>query len=309
MGSITKAAQSYHISQQGMSRAISQLEKSYGVVLFERKGNAIALTEAGRVFLKEVEPIIQAHNHLNSAIARFEGGPRGGSKGLVRVMMTLNVAFNIWPALSKPLHERCPRIEFSVHEMWQRDIIQELGSSTQGDSFSLVTLPSTFADVFGNPSLEFVPLLDIELMACVAKTSRFAKRAYMSIADLRTARLALFDDPGLLLMIKKIMGVDELDERNFIQTNNPSLLEDEVMENEAVTFGNTFVKRYAASSKYDVLPLERTFKTPMYLAYNRQAPLTDSVERVFREIRRIVREQYGEIAFSDAGRGDPSPCC
>ena len=296
--SITKAAQSYHISQQGMSRAISQLEKSYGVVLFERKGNAIALTEAGQAFLEESEKVIQAHNHLNSEMACFSNRKIKEAEETVRVLVTLNVAFNIWPSFQRQIKQRCSRINLSVHEMWQKDIIQELCLSSQGDSFALITLPSTFKDVFEIPSLEFVPLLDIELMACVAKKSPYAKRSLISVADLHNARLALLDDPGLMEMLKVIMGVDQLDERRFLQTNNPSLIEEEILENNAIAFGNSFTKQYGSSNRFEVLPLEKTFATPMYLVRNKIVDQTDSAKYVSLKIEQLIEDLYRDVSFA-----------
>ena len=45
---ITKAAKKLYVSQPALSTAIARLEKELDFLLFERKGNRIELTEAGR---------------------------------------------------------------------------------------------------------------------------------------------------------------------------------------------------------------------------------------------------------------------
>lgn len=54
---ITKAAKKLYISQPALSTAISRLEHDIGVLVFERTGNSIILTEAGRCFLEHVNSV------------------------------------------------------------------------------------------------------------------------------------------------------------------------------------------------------------------------------------------------------------
>ena len=54
---ITKAAKKLYVSQPALSTAIARLEKELDFLLFERKGNRIELTEAGRCFLEYVNSV------------------------------------------------------------------------------------------------------------------------------------------------------------------------------------------------------------------------------------------------------------
>src|ERR1051326_1825974 len=47
--SFTKASQILYISQPAITKHIQQLEEDYKTSLFERKGNSIILSEAGRI--------------------------------------------------------------------------------------------------------------------------------------------------------------------------------------------------------------------------------------------------------------------
>lgn len=48
-GSISQAAETCYITQQGLSRIISSLEKELGVALFHRSSNHIRLTDMGEI--------------------------------------------------------------------------------------------------------------------------------------------------------------------------------------------------------------------------------------------------------------------
>ena len=57
-GSFTKAAQKLFITQPSLSIAIKGIEKEAGAVLFERRGNGVVLTEAGKEYIATVERIM-----------------------------------------------------------------------------------------------------------------------------------------------------------------------------------------------------------------------------------------------------------
>lgn len=57
--SITRAAESLHISQPALSQTMKRLEQETGTQLFERKGRSIHLTTHGRVFYTRVSSVIQ----------------------------------------------------------------------------------------------------------------------------------------------------------------------------------------------------------------------------------------------------------
>lgn len=61
----TKAALKLHITQPSLTHAIHLLEDELDVVLFEKKGRNVVLTKYGKLFLKEIEPIL---NRLNDSI-------------------------------------------------------------------------------------------------------------------------------------------------------------------------------------------------------------------------------------------------
>ena len=55
----TKAAENLSITQPSLSHAISLLENELGVALFEKEGRNIVLTKYGKIFLKDVEKLLE----------------------------------------------------------------------------------------------------------------------------------------------------------------------------------------------------------------------------------------------------------
>jgi LysR family hca operon transcriptional activator len=56
--SFTRAAARLNTSQPSLSQQIRQLEAAVGVALLERSRHHVALTDAGRVFLRETKDIL-----------------------------------------------------------------------------------------------------------------------------------------------------------------------------------------------------------------------------------------------------------
>jgi len=70
--SFTQAAGELSLTQSAVSRQIQQLEASVGVLLFERRHRALALTEAGGVLQRAV---VESLERLRDATARLRAAP------------------------------------------------------------------------------------------------------------------------------------------------------------------------------------------------------------------------------------------
>ncbi len=74
---LTRAAETLHLSQSAVSAAVSTLEERHGVVLFDRPGRGMALTEAGRLLLVEARAILARTAAAELALDELAGLRRG----------------------------------------------------------------------------------------------------------------------------------------------------------------------------------------------------------------------------------------
>ena len=74
-GSFTAAARELNLTQGAISRQVSALEDQLDVVLFERAGKTILLTEAGKIYAREVGVALQA---IRNASLNAMTNPFGG---------------------------------------------------------------------------------------------------------------------------------------------------------------------------------------------------------------------------------------
>ncbi len=78
--SFTAAARELHLTQGAVSRQIQMLEERLGVALFVRRRDAMALTDAGREYIAEIEPLLKRLERATVNVMALKG--RGGALSL-----------------------------------------------------------------------------------------------------------------------------------------------------------------------------------------------------------------------------------
>jgi DNA-binding transcriptional LysR family regulator len=112
-GHVGRAATRLQMTQPPLSRQIQRLERSIGIVLFERTPTGVTLTPAGRVFLDEARRV------LNLAFAAPLRARRvaAGTAGSIRIGFTAVSALTVlgqWIAVAA---EHLPDVDLVLHEM------------------------------------------------------------------------------------------------------------------------------------------------------------------------------------------------
>ncbi|WP_227983788.1 transcriptional regulator CynR [Nocardia spumae] len=123
-GNFTRAAESLHISQPTLSQQIKQLERTLGVILLDRSGRTVRLTDAGQAYAA----------HARLALRDLDAGERAVhdvqdlSRGHLRVAMTPTfTAYLIGPLVHR-FRDAHPGITLAVRETTQDRIEADLAA-------------------------------------------------------------------------------------------------------------------------------------------------------------------------------------
>ncbi len=108
-----RAAKRLHIAQPPLSQQIRQLEGELGFELFYRTKRNVQLTEAGQVFLGEVQQIMR---QLQQAIQVGRQTSRGEVGQLV-VGFVSSAAYNILPTILRTFRSCVPGVSIELHEL------------------------------------------------------------------------------------------------------------------------------------------------------------------------------------------------
>ncbi len=108
-----RAAERLHIAQPPLSQQIRQLETELGFELFYRTKRKVQLTEAGQVFLEEVQQIFK---QLEQAIQVGRQTSRGEMGQLV-IGFVSSAPYNILPNILRSFRSSLPEVRLELHEL------------------------------------------------------------------------------------------------------------------------------------------------------------------------------------------------
>ena len=118
--SLTAAARRLNLSQSALSTQIRTLEQTLGHELFERRGRAMALTEAGRIALDHAEAIFRTAEDLSATLRET-----GRSRRVLRVGALATLSRNFQLQFLRPLIGR-PDVEVVLRSGGQAELLRGL---------------------------------------------------------------------------------------------------------------------------------------------------------------------------------------
>lgn len=118
----SRAARRLNIAQPPLTRQIRSLERELGVELFYRTNRRVELTEAGNIFLGEVQCILE---QIEQSALIAQRASRGEIGKLV-VAFEGSSAYDIVPTSLKTYRERFPNVELVVLGMTTGEQVQAL---------------------------------------------------------------------------------------------------------------------------------------------------------------------------------------
>lgn len=166
------AAESLHISQPSLSRAMTFLEEELKTTLFEKKGRGIALTKAGSVFLEQALAIEKAYEKALQTMKEISSG-----LGTINLGYVFPLAKEFIPTcISQFLKEMGNEdITFSLHQKSSSELIKQV---QKGD------LDVGFGFYIENTDLDTYPIFSFSLMAIFPIDHPLAQKKEVFLSDL-----------------------------------------------------------------------------------------------------------------------------
>lgn len=122
----TRAAETAHVTQPALTRAIRKLEDELGGALFERTRNGITLTDLGRIVRDNFEKIDALRNKTRDAAENW----RRGSSGIIRVGVEEAIGERNYCSFFARWGQQQPDIAMHFRSGALQDLLDELESST-----------------------------------------------------------------------------------------------------------------------------------------------------------------------------------
>jgi LysR family transcriptional regulator, benzoate and cis,cis-muconate-responsive activator of ben and cat genes len=167
------ATQKLHVSQPAVSRQIRDLEDELGVLLFERTGKAVNLTDAGRLFLKEARAVLE---RTDEAVANVRGFAQAGETELHVGYSPLPGA-QIVPVVLRAFQQAMPNVHVKLYDWSNEEIVAGLRDGRL--QLALIVPPLKRGEF---QDLRFEELLRDRVRIAVSPNHRLAQRRSVSLA-------------------------------------------------------------------------------------------------------------------------------
>lgn len=165
-----KAAEKLYISQPAVSQAISELEKYYGVKLFERLSQRLYITEAGETLLSYARHIVSSFEDMESAM--FDAS----SKMTIKIGGSVSIGTTMLIDIVKKFEEEIPGIDVRVTVN---------NTSTIENKVCLSELDLAIVEgCLQSDEIIQIPVYNDELVMVVGKDHSFWDRQCISISEL-----------------------------------------------------------------------------------------------------------------------------
>jgi DNA-binding transcriptional LysR family regulator len=175
-----RAAARLHISQPPLTRQIRQLEQELGTTLFKRTAKGMEITDAGRVFLADVNQVLDLTDRARERAVRAGQG----SLGQIDIALFGTAIFGAIPRLLRPFRRDHPDVKITLHDMKKDEQLEALAHRRISLAFNRL-MPSV-------PGIVSEVLLTEPLFVAVPSDHPLAARTAIGMSELEGHPMVLF---------------------------------------------------------------------------------------------------------------------
>lgn len=231
----TKAASKLHITQPSLTHAIHSMEDELGIHLFERKGRNVILTKYGKIFLKEVEPLLL---HLDDSIEMIKDISQG--KEMLNIGFVRRLGMSYIPSLISSFDNE--NISFQCHTGFSYNLIDRLKKHQ---------LDIVFCSYVEDSNIEFIPVVEQVFYVIVSLEHPLAKYDEIDLKEIENLPFIAFTkSSGIRPMI------DHLLQNSQINPNITMEIEEDEVVGGFVGY-NLGVAIVPDMAVYDLLPVKK----------------------------------------------------
>jgi len=193
--SFSKAAAELFISQPAVTKHIKELENKLDIALFQRKGNKIYLTQAGKLSYSHLKKIEQHYHEFEFELGRLNDT----FKGVLRIGSSSSISQYLIPSVLGAFHKKYPKIELYLYNGNSFDMEHKLLQ----DNIDLALVEN----MASQRNIHYTNFYDDEILVVAGSKSIYAKNKALSISDLQHIPIVLREKgSGTLDVIQNVLN-------------------------------------------------------------------------------------------------------
>ena len=205
--SINKAAEQLYVSQPSLTSAVQELEKELGIILFNRSGRGVTLTNDGAEFLLYAR---QLYGQYETLLEKY--GENGSLKKKFGVS-TQHYSFAVKAFVDMAKQFDMSKYEFAIRETKTAEVISDV--STMKSEIGVLYLSDfnrkSMEKLLRSAGLEFHHLIDCQAYVYLWKNHPLAKEESISFSQLSDYPCLAFEqgDNSSFYLAEEILSTNE----------------------------------------------------------------------------------------------------
>ena len=205
--SINKAAEQLYVSQPSLTSAVQELEKELGIILFNRSGRGVTLTNDGAEFLLYAR---QLYGQYETLLEKY--GENGSLKKKFGVS-TQHYSFAVKAFVDMAKQFDMSKYEFAIRETKTAEVISDV--STMKSEIGVLYLSDfnrkSMEKLLRSAGLEFHHLIDCQAYVSLWKNHPLAKEESISFSQLFDYPCLAFEqgDNSSFYLAEEILSTNE----------------------------------------------------------------------------------------------------
>lgn len=260
---MSEAAKHLYVSQPTISQIISDLEKEYDTVLFERHAKELRITPSGTLLLENAKKIIAIHETLEQSMKTIS------SKHPLRIGGTMTIGANIMAKITSELERLHPDIDTTV-VIHNTDHIEEMLLHNELD-IALVEGVICHEEILTSPAFE-----DNLCIIC-GKNHPFAGKKLITPEELHNQNFVLREKgSGTRAIFEHLMRSHHIPYKIKWESNSTPAITDAVAHNIGLGFASIrCVQERAKEGSIYICPIQEiNLKRFFFICHHKYHPMT-----------------------------------
>jgi DNA-binding transcriptional LysR family regulator len=226
MQSISTASESLHISQSGISMAITSLEKELGIKIFKRSRTGTIPTEEGKEIIQKAYEVLSKLNEIKDK-AQIHTDTMEKE---LRLSSTQGLFLTILPKSLALFKKKYPTVKILIEEKGGQEVINDVLQNKI--DIGLLNIPRNKPR---EEELDYQSLLEAKIIVSVSKDSPLAGRKSLTPQELFGQNIVVYNGPRMKTYIQDFFNrYGEMD--ILFYTNNTEVIKKTVAEGLAISF-------------------------------------------------------------------------
>jgi DNA-binding transcriptional LysR family regulator len=286
---VTRASRELHLSQPAVSKQLKLLEKHYNTKLFRRGGRGMELTEAGRVFLRDVKAILKRYERFTG---KFSAAPSTAKVETLTVGGSISPSVHFLPSMLARFKRTHPHVQFNFRT-GTRLAMERLILDSEVDIALITNAPA-------NPGLVLELLRPEPLVAFVYPDHPLARNQELTLQEFERVPLTIlktWKGTGTTERFLREMKKKGLNLNIAMRCDSPAAVKETVSKKMGmgILFKDT-IEPEVGKGRFKILKLPvKNFAGKSFIVYRKDRSLSanaqDFLDLLRRSRPRLVRDQ------------------